>query len=286
MKVCILGSTGMLGIALSKEAARRNIPHVGVARKKASISLNIGDERSLIDFFAKEDFDIVINAAAIVDHDLCESSPELAYMVNARPVSIILECIRDKKTYFIQISTDGYFSGDGRKKHGENSPVTLLNEYARTKFAAEAFALSNQRSMVVRTNIVGFRNTKKATFIEWIMGSLKGKKNMILLDDYFVSSISVSYFSKSLFDLIEKRISGIVNLASRDVFSKAEFIIMFAKKFRFDLGNATVGSVKTSLCKRAESLGLDVTKAEKVLGYALPTLEEVVLNLKGEYLAL
>ncbi len=57
----------------------------------------------------------------------------------------------------MQISTDHYFCGQGDLKHDESAPVTLLNEYARTKYAGEAFALTNPEACVIRTNVVGFR---------------------------------------------------------------------------------------------------------------------------------
>jgi hypothetical protein len=40
----------------------------------------------------------------------------------------------------------------------------------------------------------------------------------------------------------------------------------------------------TSTIKRNDSLGLDVSKAEKILAYKLPTLSEVINNLAIEYL--
>jgi dTDP-4-dehydrorhamnose reductase len=274
----------MLGIALSKEVIRRGAEYVGVARRNASVCFDVSDDAALSDFLRRERFDVIINTVAIIDHAACEAQPGLAYMVNSRPSSIIVNAIR--RCYFVQISTDGYFTGDGSQKHNESSRVVLLNEYARTKFAAEMFALGSSESLVVRTNIVGFRNNKKATFVEWVVNSCKHEDHITLFDDYFVSSISVSLFSKALLDLIEKKTYGMINLASSEVFSKAEFIRTLVEVFGLCLKNITTGSVKKLPFHRAESLGLDVSRAEKILKYRLPTLNDVILNLKDEYFAL
>jgi len=74
-----------------------------------------------------------------------------------------------------------------------------------------------------------------------------------------------------------KRPAGVLNLASSQVASKKEFIEAFALRGGFDLKAMLSGSVsKISGVKRAESLGLNVSRAENLLGYALPDLKAVV----------
>ncbi|MDR3151823.1 MAG: hypothetical protein LBT67_03150, partial [Holosporaceae bacterium] len=87
-------------------------------------------------------------------------------------------------------------------------------------------------------------------------------------------------------DLIEKKICGLINVASREVFSKAEFIKTLADVFGFSVKNTTISSVKKLLPNRADSLGLDVSRAETILGYTLPTLDDVIFSLYEEYRAL
>ena len=72
-------------------------------------------------------------------------------------------------------------------------------------------------------------------------------------------------------------------MASSEVFSKKEFIEKLANEFNFSLKNTHVGSVSSLSSKRADSLGLDVSLAESILGYNLPTLNDVIFQLKKEY---
>jgi dTDP-4-dehydrorhamnose reductase len=215
----------------------------------------------------------------------CEEKPDYAYLINARSASIISEIAFKNGIYFIQISTDHYYTGDSNLKHTEEHPIRLINEYARTKYAAERFALTSPNTLVVRTNIVGFRNKfKDPTFVEWAIQNIENDSQMTLFDDYFTSSIHVTLFSSALLDIIDKNYTGVLNLASRDVFSKKTFICALAKKMGYPLTNVKEGSVFDARdISRAESLGLDVEKAETILSYELPTLDDVITSIVEEY---
>ncbi|MGB3908706.1 MAG: sugar nucleotide-binding protein [Methanomethylovorans sp.] len=286
MKILVIGSTGLLGQALTCEIKKRGIDVIGMARSGADIACDVADKRSLEKNIFCVEPDIIINCAAMVDLNKCEEKPEYAYMVNARPASIISNIAINKSLYFVQISTDHYYTGDGNLKHKEGEAVRLLNEYAMTKYAAEKFALICPNSLVVRTNIVGFRNKDRTpTFVEWVIHNIESNSPMTLFDDYFTSSIHVKQFSSSLLDIIEKNHTGVLNLASSEVTSKKAFITALAKKMGAELTNTTTGSLRDVGGKvvRAESNGLDVEVAENILGYKLPTLDDVITCILDEY---
>lgn len=284
-KILLLGSTGLLGQALSKEAKKRNIEIIGVAHSNADFNLDITDDNALTELIKEQRPDIVINTCAIVNHKLCDEDTKLAYDVNARPSAVLANLADELGFYYVFISTDGYYNGDKDKKHTSEDKIWLLNEYARTKYAGECFTLTNKKALVVRTNIVGFRGREnQPTFLEWVINSLKEKSEMTLFNDYYTSSITVTQFSKALLDLLGKRPSGILNLASSEVSTKEGFITEVAKALEFSLENTKTGSVKNlTTSRRADSLGLDVSETEKILGYKLPGLKEVVMKIKGEY---
>lgn len=285
MKVLVIGSTGMLGQALMCEMKRRGIDVIGIARSRADISCDIVDDRTLSNIILSIKPQIIINSAAMVSLAKCEDKPDYAYLINARPASILAEISLKTGIYFIQISTDHYYTGDCNIKHTEEHPIRLINEYGRTKYAAERFALTCPNALVVRTNIVGFRNKiETPTFVEWAIQNIKHNSPITLFDDYFTSSIHVTQFSSALLDIIEKRPSGVINLASREVFSKKTFIYALAKKMGYPLTNVQIGSVfDAGDASRAESLGLDVGKAETILGYELPLLEKVITSIVEKY---
>lgn len=283
--ILVYGATGMLGQALMREASKLGINVVGAARSGTHFSLDVCDDKALRDSINLVKPEIIINTVAITNLINCENNPGLAYQVNARSVGIMAECCQKIGAYFIQISTDHYFTNSRNAKHSETDQVSLVNEYTRTKYAGEKFALVYPNSLVVRTNIVGFRGkTGFPTFLEWVMQTLERQTSFTLFDDFFTSSIDVKQFSSLLFSLLNKRPNQVLNLASREVFSKKKFIEAIAAKLGYTLSHAKTGSVlELSDVPRAESLGLDVTKAEAVLGYQLPTMDEVVEQLISEY---
>lgn len=286
MKILILGSTGLLGQALMKSFKfKKDVTVIGLARKDATINCDISDDVSLKNFLNTTNPDVIINTAAIVDANFCEQRPELAYLVNTKPVSLLVNWAEKNSAYFVQISTDHYFTEDYNKVHDEAAPIKIVNEYAKTKYLGEALALLSRNSLVVRTNIVGFKNRDQRTFFEWVLKSLEDKSAMTLFCDYFTSSIDVRSFSEILFDVISLKPCGVLNIASSEVFSKEVFIRAVSKKFSLPLHNPHSISVsEANLVKRAESLGLDVSKVEAILGYKMPDMNQVIQNLYEEYL--
>lgn len=286
MKILLLGANGMLGQSIYKEFAKdTSIQLFTVARNDAMYKFDLLDDANLRECFDAVQPDVCINSAAIVNLSLCEGDRLLAYNTNARLCSMLTEVCSRYKTYYIQISTDHYYSGDGRKKHDEQAAITLYNEYAKTKYAGEKFAELYDKSLILRTNIVGFRGViSRPTFLEWAIENILSRKSMTLFNDFYTSSISTNLFANILRDVIKNRLLGIYNLASDTVSSKEEFIVSLSKAL-FDCSPVYDAGSLDGLCgvKRANSLGLDVSGIESALGYTMPDLERVLYSLKAEY---
>jgi dTDP-4-dehydrorhamnose reductase len=285
MKMLILGSTGMLGRALYRKAKREQITVIGAARSGADRTIDVTNESALQSLIVNENPDIIVNTIAITNLDYCEKNPSLAYLTNSRPASIVAKICSKIDAGSIHISTDHYYTGDKRKKHTEKSPVTLINEYARTKYAAEGFARTYEKSLVIRTNIVGFKNKpENPTFVEWCIKMLTERTPSTHFDDFYTSPLDVYRFSEILLVLFEEGPTGVLNVAGKDVTSKKEFILELADALNLDTSHTKTGSVHMLMgIPRAESLGLNVKKAEKILGYKMPDRHEVINNIINQY---
>lgn len=280
-RVLILGVTGMLGQALAAEARRRGIAFVGAARSGAERSVDVTREEAVRALVAEVAPEVVVNTVAITDHDACETDPCAAYLCNARAVALIADACRDEGARLVQISTDQFYGGDGPRAHPEEAPVTRLpGEYARTKFAGEAFALRLPDALVLRTNITGLRGLAgQPTFIEWVYEKALRGEAFTLFDDYYCSTIDTPSFAEALFDLLETGARGLLNLASREVSSKKDFIVAAVAALTGRPPAYTAGSVRSLATPRAEAIGLDVTRAETLLGRRLPGRAEVARRL-------
>jgi len=276
MLTLVFGATGLLGQALVAEGRSRGMRLVGAARKNADYAMNLADAQQITDLVASVAPTLIINAAANTNLDSCERDPGGAYLVNARAVSIMAEQCRTISARFVQVSTDHFFTGDGCKLHSEGAPVTLVNEYARSKYAGEGFARALANSLVVRTNITGFRGwAGQPTFVEWAIDAILNHRPLRLFDDFYTSTIDVGAFSRLLFDLVERQATGLINLASRTVSSKLQFIRELGNALGVHLDWIEVASVRDLRLPRAESAGLDVSQAERLLRHSLPTLGDV-----------
>lgn len=283
MKVLLLGSTGLLGQAMAAETKRRGFVLRDAARNRARIPLDVTDDKALLSVLGAEIPDLVVNCAANVDLDDCEKNPLGAYRLNARPLAFLAEWSRTSGKPLVQISTDHYFNDGGNAPHDEAAPVSLVNEYARTKFAGEAFALTAPRALVLRTNIVGIRGWGKPTFAEWVIGVALGDNPATMFSDVYVSSIDVSSFARATFDLIATGTTGLLNLAAREVYAKEAFIREIARQLNCPMTRAKSGPAGELHPRRANCLGLNVSRAETLLGYRLPDLRSVVTSVLTQY---
>ena len=281
----VIGATGLLGQALRSEAEKRGYRINGLARTGADINLDIQDTQALLDALDQLQPKYIINAAALINLEECEREPALAHAMNALAVKNMADYCQKQGVKLIQVSTDHYFTGDGSAIHDEVAKTSLLNNYAKSKYEGELFAQTLENSLILRTNIVGFRGwSGRPTFVEWAIDALSKGSPITLFNDFYTSSIHVKAFSVALFDLLEKNASGLLNLGARDVASKADFLLKLAHELEFPVNHCSLCSVHSmGGVARADSLGLDVSKAEAILGYALPKTDEVIAELAREY---
>ena len=279
-RALIVGSTGLLGKALVQAGRSVGFETIGLARRGAEIACDATDVEALAATVSQLNPGIVINAAAITNLNECEDNPNGAWLVNARIPATLAEICFNLKSGFVQISTDHYYLNDGMTLHNESAPIRLVNEYARTKYAGEALALTLPGTLIIRTNITGWRGwLGKPTFFEWVVESLETQTPMTLFNDFYTSTIDAPSCARHIFSLIDLHIDGTVNLAARDVATKEAFVLATARALGVSSKTVKTGSVISLKPRRAESLGLDVSKAERILGIRLPDMEEVIASL-------
>ncbi len=278
----VLGATGALGRTLMETLHLRRIPAMGAARAAADYAVDVTDLGDVQRLLRDVDPQVVVNCAALVDLAACDADPAGAYAVNARPVATLAAwCARhDRK--LVQISTDQFFHGgaDPRARHGEDAPVRLTHEYARSKYAGEAFAQTAPGALVLRTNMAAVRPGRgKTSIAAWALDAIEQRKPLTLFTDYFCSTIDAPSLCDALVELVEADARGLINVAASEVSSKAEFITALARECGVALNWATRGSARAVLGPdRAIHTGLDVRRAEAVLGRPLPDLAQTARN--------
>lgn len=282
MKVLIFGAHGMLGQELCK---RFKTEFEVVAATRHGCDLRY--PATIAPYIEAHKPDIVINSAAMININLCETAKEQAYEVNAFAVAKMAEACNSISAKLVQISTDHYYVNGKNRKHAETEPVTLLNNYAHTKFSGEEFATLAKNFLIVRTNIIGFRtNSAQQGFLEWALDGIENNRQLKLFSDYFTSSIDIYNFALLLKMMVKMDLQGLYNVASSEVSSKARFVELLAEDLGATLNfpqYVSIESAAPELVPRATSLGLDVNKIEQALGLLMPSTKQVISKIKEVY---
>ncbi len=282
MNIAIFGATGLLGSNLVKRYTSNGF----------SIKTFVRDDFNNLQSSIKKKFhnwhpDIIINAIAIVNLQKCEDDYNLAYETNVLIAKKLALIAQKHNSYFIHISTD-HFYNDTKIRHTEKDDIILLNNYAKTKYEAEKEALNTySKALVVRTNIIGFRNNKIDSFFEWLIRSLKNQDSISLYTNFYTSPIDINSLSSLLIECFKKKLSGIYNITSSEVIDKYNFGMKVANKFGYPTENINKSMIQVDTnpgIERALTLGLDTLKIENILNIKMPKIDKIVNNLYIEYM--
>lgn len=284
--VVVLGASGLLGQALMAELARRGLPAVGLSRRVGVDLTALRSPQALAHVLQPHAPALVVNAAALTQLAYCEQHPDEACALHARLPALLAAWSRDTAVPWVQVSTDHYHAGPENLLHGEDAPVLLLNHYARSKHAGENIALQCPHALVLRTNIVGRRGWPgQPSFAEWAVQSLQSGQPFAGYTDSWASSLEAGQCAAALLDLAEGGARGLLNLASRESISKADFITGLAQALGLNSSHLKRQVRPTSGLPRANALGLNVQRAEARLGRPLPGAQQVAQALADRFVS-
>ncbi len=150
MKIIILGAGGRLGAALARELGDES-DVAGFNRAQLDLSDLDTVRRKLRDL----SFDVLINAAAFTNVDLCETERDRAFLINAEAPGVLANICADKEAKLIHFSTDYVFDGKKRAPYTEEDEVNPISVYGQSKLAGENNVLAaDHRHLVVRVSWV------------------------------------------------------------------------------------------------------------------------------------
>ena len=273
--IAVLGADGMLGKAFQQFYGSRALY---LTRNDCDFT----DYSKLYELLNSIECSVVINCAAIIDINYIERFEKKSFEVNSLLPHHISQYCEGDNIKFVHISTD-HFYADNLDKHNEISPVSLVNKYAEQKFIAEQLILNAcPKSLVVRTSLLGYKNLDGTTLVEWILKTLKYKKSISGFYDAITSSVDVAELCFQIDGAISQDLSGIYNIGTKLPYSKYDLI----EAVILELGLTDISLIKKSVdslaVSRANNCGLDISKFEKDTLSDLPTLDQVIKNLKLE----
>ena len=274
-KVLIVGASGFLGWNLAKtlrgayEVAGtflRNPVELGGCRMEKLDLASKSDVASLVKRFCPE---VMLNAAALIDVDLCEREREKAAVINAEGARIAAGLAAEVGARLIYFSTDMVF--DGRKgMYGEEETPHPVNWYGETKLAGEKWAVDCCPGAVIArlALMYGAGNRAHGSFLEWMLRRLEKGETVDLFTDQFRTPTFVGDVCLAVKKILERpEVAGVYHLAGPERMDRYEFGARVAEAFRFPvrlLRPVRMEDLK-GLMPRPKDNSLDGHKAERDL---------------------
>src|SRR6266567_6020993 len=148
MKIIIIGSSGRLGAALMREYRGKydveSFDHT---------QLDLSNLNGVRERLRATNFDVLINAAAFTNVDLCETERDRAFLINAEAPGVLATICRDKRAKLIHFSTDYVFDGEKRAPYTEEDEAKPISVYGESKLAGEKNVLAaGSHYLVVRVS--------------------------------------------------------------------------------------------------------------------------------------
>jgi dTDP-4-dehydrorhamnose reductase len=286
-RIGILGSTGMLGSALTKELTTSNNEVVEFNRKSRSvvpgnkvISFDVSREINSNHLKREPKFDYIINAIGLIKQrmqDESVSDREMAFLINSDLPAFLNDFSVSTSTPIIQIGTDCVFRGD-KGNYDETSEFDCNDLYGLSKVNGES---RSQSLMTIRSSIIGHEISSKVSLLDWFLSQNKGA-NVRGYTNHFWNGVTTMDFARVVDGVIknENFSSGVVHLVPRNHLSKFELLKEIARSFdRTDI-HVEPANTEISVDRTLSTIFQDKnSRMWTDAGYSEPpTIEQMVKN--------
>ena len=210
MLVAVLGANGQLGTDLVKEAGDRDVVPV--------TDVDIRDEKAVRDLVGRLNPHLIVNAAAYVDVEGCETDRERAFAVNAYGVRNLVET----GVRLVQVSTDYVFDGAARQPYREDDRPEPINVYGESKLAGEVFAHGH---LIVRSSgLYGIAATRaKGNFVRTMLRLGRERGEVSVVTDQVLAPTNTEDLARALWEMVDAGATGIYHATNSGQCSWFEF---------------------------------------------------------------
>jgi dTDP-4-dehydrorhamnose reductase len=241
MKIVIIGAEGRLGAALEREY-RGKYDVAGFNHAQLDLS-NLDD---VLEKLRASRFDVLINAAAFTNVDLCETERDRAFMINGEAPGIVAEICRERGAKLIHFSTDYVFDGEKRAPYTEEDEAKPISVYGASKLAGEKNVLAaDGEHLVVRVSWVFGPN--RPSFIDGIIKRAQENEKVDAISDKFSTptyTYDIARMLPHFFDRVEGDILHFANTGECSWQEYAQWALDCCYEAGLSLKARTVGALK------------------------------------------
>jgi dTDP-4-dehydrorhamnose reductase len=201
MKLLVVGTGGRLGAALAREFKEYDV--TGFNREQLDLS-NLDAVRGKLRAI---NFDVLINAAAFTNVDLCEMERDRAFLINGKAPRVLGEVCNEKDAKLIHFSTDYVFDGKKRAPYIEEDDANPISVYGESKLAGEKNVLAaGNRHLVVRVSWVF--GPDRPSFIDAMIKRAQEKENIDAISDKFSTPTYTHDIAEMLLQFFDCGVEG------------------------------------------------------------------------------
>ncbi len=286
-RILVLGAGGHIGYHIATglgdncdvvPVVGRFLPH-GMRAKSCDITI----EDDIAGLVSDARPDVVVNAAALTDADLCQKKPELAQKINVDGALNVAKACARSGAYLIHYSTDLVFDGI-KGMYTEEDEINPLNVYARSKADSENITLgANRDTAILRTAIVygpGSGNGK--SFFEASVDRARNNEKVRLFTDQYRSFLYIGDSAKAAIALFEARSKGVYHVAGPDRLSRCDFMLKVFQYLNVSTDSVESISLKDlpDMAPRPADCSLDSSKITKATGWRPSSFNEAMEKIK------
>jgi dTDP-4-dehydrorhamnose reductase len=202
MKIVIIGAGGRVGAALVREfGAKYDLSGFNHAQLNLS---KLGDLRATLGAI---NFDVMINAAAFTNVDLCETQRGQAFLINAEAPGVLANLCGEKGAKLIHFSTDYVFDGEKRAPYTEKDEANPISVYGESKLAGEKNVLAaDERHLVVRVSWVF--GPDRPSFVDAMIKRARENEKIDAIADKFSTPTYTHDIARMLSLFFDRAVAG------------------------------------------------------------------------------
>lgn len=284
INVLLTGANGQLGFELQ----RNNPVHIQL-HTTDSKELDITHAESVNQYCKQHAIDLIINAAAYTAVDKAETESDLAYLVNYQGAKNLATTARNLNIKLIHISTDFVFTGKQSTPYATNTRPEANSVYGRSKADGEQAVIEAlpDRHLIIRTSWL--YSAHGSNFVKTMLRLMQDKPKLGIVADQIGSPTWANTLANCIWQLIEKKATGIYHCSDNGVASWYDFAIAIQTLAlqKQLLSNAIpIDAICTkdypTPASRPTYSILDKTKTEQCIGHRLPHWQTSLSNMLDE----
>ncbi|WP_439128738.1 SDR family oxidoreductase [Polaribacter sp.] len=293
-KVIITGSNGLLGQSLLtlflKEKDKYQIFGFSRGKNRSGrtdfeyVSIDITNESKLKNQVNKIKPDFIINTAAMTQVDDCETNKQACDTLNVAVVKWLTEISSTINCHLIHISTDFIF--DGKKgNYKETDTPNPLSYYGWSKLKSEEVLTNSKIDFTILRTILVYGKVydmSRNNIVLWVKKMLEEQKEITIVNDQFRTPTYVVDLAMACKLAIDKKATGVFNVASNTLLSIYEIAQEIAACF--ELNKCLIKPISTATLNqtapRPAKTGFDLTKTNNQLGLYPKSFKEDLKRFK------